>query len=280
MYDVRSIDYQGKPLFQVAKMVSPAELNGTLENTACFFYVLSGVSETVESNGSFVTAEKEGLLKSCGNFITRYKQGINSCDFEAVVIFFYPEFVKEIYNNEIPAFLSNDVVDNAPRKVVGNELIEKFINGLFIYFDNTDLMDEELSQLKMKELIMILLKSNYFNGVVQFFREMFSPRNKTFREVIENNIFSNITLDQLAFLTHKSLSGFKREFQKEFHQSPARYIKNRKLEEAAKMLLTRTDSISAIAFDCGFQDLSTFSASFRDKFNSSPSRYRVTQISK
>lgn len=280
MYNVRTIEYQGKPLFQSASMVSPAELNSTLENTACFFYVLKGTNETIESNGSFISREREGLLKSCGNFISRYMRNPDDCDFEAVVIFFYPEFIKEIYKNEVPSFLSNEAFENAPRKIVGNELIEKFINGLFIYFENEDLMDAELARLKVKELIMILLKSNYFDGVVEFFREMFSPRNKSFREVVENNIFSNITLDQLSFLTHRSLSAFKREFKKEFNESPARFIKNRKLEEAARKLLTTNDSISNIAFDCGFQDLSTFSASFNHKYSVPPTRYRLTQISK
>ncbi|MEO1449624.1 MAG: AraC family transcriptional regulator [Bacteroidota bacterium] len=280
MYDHRMIGYRGRPLFQVAKMRSPGKDQGTLVDVACFYYILKGSTRVIEGNGLFASQKQEGLLKSCGSFIGEYFPDEDGSDFEALVIFLYPDMLREIYKDQLPAFPLKDAKAHAPRNFVGNELVSRFIESLFIYFDNESLMDEELAKLKLKELVMILLKSQYFDGVVDFFKSLFAPKNTSFREVIENNLFNDLSVEQLAFLTHKSVSSFKRVFKKEFGETPARYIKSRRLEAAAGKLLVSKDPVSAIAYDCGFQDVTTFSASFREKFSMPPSQYRLTQIRK
>lgn len=280
MYDIKVIQHQGRPLFQTAKMVSPASLKNSLLDVACFFYVLNGQAQLIETNGSHLIKKEEGLVKSCGNFISNYLKDDEGGDFEAIVIYFYPDLIKEIFNASDFGFINQEEYSTPPQKILENGLVEKFINGLELYFENEELMDESLAKLKIKELILILLKSKYFNSVVDLFNGLFSSKNKSFRKIIENNLFSNISLDQLAFLTNKSLSTFKRDFVKEFNDTPARYIKNKRLEKAAKLLIVTKKSITDIAFACGFQDLSTFSDIFRNKFNESPSAYRLNQIRK
>ena len=74
-----------------------------------------------------------------------------------------------------------------------------------------------------------------------------------------------------------SLSTFKREFKKTFGETPARYIKKKRLQRAKYLLISTTDPISEIAYSLGFIDPSTFSALFKTQFNISPSRYRLNQ---
>ena len=278
MYDIKTIQYSGRPLFQTAKAVSPSNFSNSLEDMACFIYVLKGRNNIVEGHGRHELNRKEGILKSCGNFLASYVKDEDGSDYEAVVIYFYPDIIKELYENELPNIVKNAQSAGPPRKVVGNELIEKFINGLFIYFDNEEMMDEELAKLKIKELVMILLKSNYFEGVVDFFKDLFSNKEKSFRSIVENNIYNNLSMEELAHLTYKSLSTFKRDFKKEFNDSPAKYIKKKKLEKAANLLLTSDESVSNIAYDCGFQDISTFSTVFSAQYGQSPSKFRAEKV--
>ena len=125
---------------------------------------------------------------------------------------------------------------------------------------------------------MILLKSQRHKDIRKLLSEIFTPTNIEFKEAIEKNIFNPLSLDQLAFICHMSLSTFKREFKKIFDDTPARYIKNKRLEHAAHRLVCHRDPIAAIAFDSGFQDVTTFSASFQEKFKISPKNYRLSQI--
>ncbi|WP_410478174.1 helix-turn-helix transcriptional regulator [Pedobacter aquatilis] len=102
----------------------------------------------------------------------------------------------------------------------------------------------------------------------------------TFRQVIDAHIYSNITIEELADHCNLSLSSFKREFAKNYNETPANYIKNRRLEKLAELLTASNNRINTIAFECGFNDLANFTRSFHIKYGVTPSQYRLDQISK
>jgi AraC-like DNA-binding protein len=107
--------------------------------------------------------------------------------------------------------------------------------------------------------------------------ELFSPISVEFKQSVENNLFNNISVEQLAFICNMSLSTFKRKFIKVYTETPARYIKVRRLEHAAHLLLKNDAPVADVAYDSGFQDITTFSASFHDHYKSSPSKYRLAE---
>ena len=163
MHDINTISYKGVPLFQTAKVKSPSSQSASLDGVACFFYVLNGSFTTVQSNGPHQVQEKEGIVKNnCGNFISKFEPGNNGEDYEAVVAYLYPNVFREIYNDEVPSFFNKEVPDS-PKKMVGDHLLDDFIKGMTIYFQNHELIDDDLVKLKLKELVMILLKSKLYN---------------------------------------------------------------------------------------------------------------------
>ena len=59
-----------------------------------------------------------------------------------------------------------------------------------------------------------------------------------------------MALEDLAHLSNRSLSSFKRDFQKYYNESPSRYIKNKKLEKAAELLKSSSLNLTDILFEC------------------------------
>jgi AraC-like DNA-binding protein len=61
--------------------------------------------------------------------------------------------------------------------------------------------------------------------------------------------------------------------------TPTAYIRRRRLQRAADILVSSREriSITALAMDVGFNDLSTFCRDFRRQFGMAPSRYREAQ---
>ncbi|OJJ14929.1 hypothetical protein BKI52_40975 [marine bacterium AO1-C] len=271
-----TVEFQGRPLFQRARFKTPFQVAGKMEDMACLFYMIEGAYEVFDTHGAVRIGSKEALLKKCGSYVAHLKKG----DWDGIVIFFYPDILHEIYKYQTPSFLDNQTQTIQPKKMIGNELLHKFIQGLSIYFENPDLMDEELALLKIKELILILLKSEQYQNIRQFIATLFTPEKLHFTSAIESNLYNNLSLEELAFICHKSLSSFKREFKKIYNDTPAHYIKEKRLESAAQLLCSTNHSIADIAFEVGFQDVTTFSASFREKFNNSPTKYRLNQIRK
>jgi len=94
------------------------------------------------------------------------------------------------------------------------------------------------------------------------------------REVMEENFLSNLPMEAFARLSGMSLAKFKRDFRGEFGMSPGRWLKEERLKHARLLLSQPHRSISEIAFDCGFENLSHFSRVFRQRFGHSPSALR------
>ncbi|HEX8644644.1 MAG TPA: helix-turn-helix domain-containing protein [Allosphingosinicella sp.] len=83
-----------------------------------------------------------------------------------------------------------------------------------------------------------------------------------------------LPLDALATVAGLSPHHFHRRFRAAFGESPAAYVRRLRLERAAWRLQLHSDSVLAIALDCGFADHETFSRAFRRRWGLSPSDYR------
>src|SRR5690606_8662162 len=136
------------------------------------------------------------------------------------------------------------------------------------------LVNDEILILKLKEIILLLSQTQDFQIIQVILSQLFSPASYTFKQIIEANLFAQINMEELANKTNLSISTFKREFKKLYSDSPANYIKNKRLERASELLLASDKRITDIAFDCGFNDLANFTKSFHDKYSVSPSNYR------
>jgi AraC-like DNA-binding protein len=134
--------------------------------------------------------------------------------------------------------------------------------------------------LKLKEIILLLSQTQGAETIRVILSQLFSPTTYTFRQIIEANLFSQVNVDGLAQKTNLSVSSFKREFRKLYNDSPASYIKAKRLEKAAGLLLISDERITDIAFECGFNDLANFTKSFSDKYNVAPTIYRTNLSSK
>ncbi|MBE9463298.1 helix-turn-helix domain-containing protein [Dyadobacter subterraneus] len=129
-------------------------------------------------------------------------------------------------------------------------------------------------KLKLKELILLLLQTDNAENIITLFSHLFNPRQAGLFEVVEAHLYSSISIAELASLTGRSLSTFKRDFETQFSDTPANFIKEKKLEKALELLQSTKLSVSEICYEVSFQDTSHFTKTFKQKYNQSPSEYR------
>lgn len=91
---------------------------------------------------------------------------------------------------------------------------------------------------------------------------------------IEAQADEETDLDRLARIARLSKFHFLRVFRHAVGATPHQYLTSLRLRRAAARLRETQDSVTAIAFDSGFADLSTFNARFRAAFGQTPSQYR------
>ena len=94
---------------------------------------------------------------------------------------------------------------------------------------------------------------------------------------IETRFAEKITLKSLAKKAHLSTRHFLRIFQECMGRSPIDHLLHVRIQKAAELLRHSNQTITEVAFDCGFQDSNYFTRQFRQIMNQSPSQYRARE---
>lgn len=92
--------------------------------------------------------------------------------------------------------------------------------------------------------------------------------------VVENNMFNNLSLEELAFLCHMSLSTFKRKFEQAYGMPPIRWFHERRMERAAILLKQQQRKASEIHEELGYENLSSFIQAFKKEYGMTPKTYQ------
>lgn len=275
--EYKKFDLFGKTIIQKVDLKPPFEYAFPVAEQACFLYMLKGDMEYQADDDYLKIHTHHSLLLNCINSGKRIQDTNSNSDGEIVIVTFHPDILRKVYDKEIPLiFHPNNQVTNQSRGAINNDfLIQKYIEGLLFYFENPSLVNDEILVLKLKEIILLLSQTQDAETIQVILSQLFSPTTYTFKQIIEANLFSQIGVEDLAQKTNLSVSSFKREFKKLYNDSPANYIKSKRLERAAELLLVSDGRITDIALDCGFNDLASFTKSFHDKYDSTPTNYRL-----
>jgi AraC-like DNA-binding protein len=276
--DYKKFDLFGKSLIQKIVLKPPFKFEFPVDEQACFLYILEGAIQYQVDDEEINVPTNYSLFLNCINSGKQIHHSNLKDNCEIVIVTFHPDILKKIYDRELPLLLQapkNTISNQSSEKINNDFLIQKYIEGLLFYFENPPLVNEDILILKLKEIILLLSQTQNVQATQVILSQLFSPTAYTFKQIIEAHLFSQLTIAELAQQNNLSTSSFKREFAKLYNDTPANYIKTKKLEKAAELLLVSDERISNIAFDCGFNDLANFTKSFSDKYNITPSNYRL-----
>lgn len=277
--DYKKIDLFGKSFIQKVVLKPPFEFAFPVAEQACFLYMYQGEMQ-YEFDGEQVNIPTNySLFLNCIHSGKQIHNTHSNSNGEIVIVTFHPDILKKIYERELPLLLQKPqhTVSNLSSEKVNNDfLIQKYIEGLLFYFENPSLVNDDILILKLKEIILLLSQTQNAAAIQVILSQLFSPATYTFKQIIEAHLFSPVGIEELARKANLSVSSFKREFTKLYNDSPANYIKNKRLERAAELLVASDNRITDIAFECGFNDLANFTKSFHDKYKVTPTNYRST----
>jgi AraC-like DNA-binding protein len=94
-------------------------------------------------------------------------------------------------------------------------------------------------------------------------------------ETMQENLGERLTIDDMARSALFSKFHFSRVFQRVTGVSPGRFLSAMRLEEAKRLLVSTSYTVSDISHRVGYNSVGTFSARFRSSVGVSPSTYRA-----
>jgi AraC-like DNA-binding protein len=276
----KTFDLYGKMVFERAIIKAPISKPNPMPDEACFLFVKKGVVTSYGEKDKVTVQANEGILMKCGTYLAKMLKDSEEGTYEAIAVHFYPEVLNQVFESGLPSFLQSGHSDGelpALAKVNEDDLFTKFFDGMVYYFTHPQLVNDELITLKLKEILLLLHNTTESEKLHHLLANLFAPHVYSFKNIIEAHLFDNMTLDELAYMCGLSLSSFKRNFKAIFQESPARYIRDKRLDKAAELLKNPAYSISDVAYKCAFSDVGHFSKCFRARFGYSPRHYRKDQ---
>jgi len=126
---------------------------------------------------------------------------------------------------------------------------------------------KEIIDLKMKELFYLLDREDNFVTI---------PENdfKYAINYLTENCRDKINFRHLAEKLNISYDHFHHKFKKITGYSPQKFLINKRLEEAAKLLKSSPLNCTEIAYYCGFSNSAQFSMQFKKQYGKSPLSFR------
>lgn len=232
-----------------------------------FSFLQVGKKQVHFADTSVAVNSKQSLLLKKGNWLWT-----ELLDTEAIYyckLFFFSErrlrdFLDKNFPNGTP---SND---NIPFFIIENDAyITSYLNSLNTISEAPAIFMENLLSVKFEEL-MLYLTNKYGTKFQAYLGSLISSVTSHFQKVVENNVYSNLKLEEIAFLCNMSLSTFKRHFRAEYKVSPGKWLQDKRLEKARETLEQGDFKPSDIYLDFGYNNLSNFSIAFKNKFGISP----------
>jgi AraC-like DNA-binding protein len=256
-----------------AQFSCPPETVRIWTQTDYLMHVVSGTSEWKIAAGPSSAKAGESVFFRKGAYVLPEHSAHDLC----VQMYFIPDaFVRETIvhlSAELPdAGAVDAVVPATVIPVVNDAALSAFFQVMRVYFAADEDPPQALLKLKLRELLTSILLSRSNAVLSAYFRSLATWALPPIATIMEANYHYNLPLQTFAELCHRSLSSFKRDFQKYYRTSPGKWLLERRLERAFSLLRTTNLTVTEIMLECGFEDLSHFSKAFKEKFGRPPER--------
>lgn len=148
--------------------------------------------------------------------------------------------------------------------------ITSLFESMTPYFNSDIKPTDALLNLKMMEGVYALLNTDK-----ELYASLFDftePWKIDILEFLNNNYMNDLSMEEIANYTGRSLSTFKRDFKKYSDLSPQKWLIKRRLEAAHELLSNGKKKVSEVCFDVGFKNLSHFSKIYKEAYGYAPTK--------
>lgn len=241
--------------------------NRVMFSCYAFSFVQNGQKRIYRAGESKALTPGNGMLIPEGNSIIM-EHSDTAERYSSVLVFFPERLGKEFiaaHKRKTPA-----KPERSPYiHFAINGYIDEYVRGIKRLIETQQTLSAEMAALKVNELLTAI-----YEMAPGLLTGMFGPAESvSLKVVIENNLFTNLELEELAFLANRSLSSFKRDVEKAYGVSPQRYIRARKLEVACAEL-AKGRNASDLYLEYGYENLSNFNTAFKRKYGLTPTAFK------
>ena len=236
-------------------------------------YIYSGELEITERGRKTILHPGDCAFMRRDNRMWLQKRVKENAPYRSIVLKFSRDFLREFYQTlnrkEIPVNAQRD--KNSLYLLPSNRLdVRSLFESVIPYFDAATKPSEEILKMKMTEGVYAILNTdaNLYASLFDFI----DPWKIDILEFLEKNYKEDLSMQEIASYTGRSLSTFKRDFKQYSDLTPQKWLIQRRLVSARELIAKGGRKVSEICYEVGFKNLSHFSKIYKETYGVAPTR--------
>ena len=245
-------------------------------NMPCVVYIESG-KETITTSDNVTHYLKANTAIFLPQGLNLHSDYVRATENLKAYLIFYDQ-------NIISDFLSSsNGID--PSKDINSELITvKCTEAMNVFFQSFQVMNKErcdssaLIRLKLLELLHLLAADSggIFQAALSSATKTLTPKRNLVRLLRNDNVV-NLSVSDLAHLSGRSVSSFFRDFKATYGMPPKQWLQERRLSRAYTLLTSQELTVTEVALDVGFENISHFIQLFKSRYQITPKQLMLSQ---
>ncbi|MFD2205485.1 helix-turn-helix domain-containing protein [Kiloniella antarctica] len=253
-------------------------------NNPCFVYIKNG-RERITSLDNTSIEMSEGTVTFLPRGTNLHSDYVKSYqNLQAYLLFFDDDLIREFLSSQ-PHNGKRKHANTSP----SHQDLHQFKGSSVLagYFDSItnlkeiNLFSTQLLKLKLLEFLNILALTNPVSNLDNLLLNIkpASPK-RNIKRLISNPETLRLTVTDLAKLSDRSLSSFNRDFRESYNMPPQKWLRDKRLICAQKLLMEKDLSVTEVALEVGYENISHFIKTFKERFGLTPKEFKNTNCNK
>jgi AraC-like DNA-binding protein len=241
------------------------------KNTISF--LRAGTKEVIGDDDTVLIDNQKFVVMKSGNCLMTEKISDSGKLYKSILLFFSDELVIDfLERNRLVSALNEE--QKSYYIFNYDEFIQNFVKSLEEILLMPALIQGKILKAKFEE-IMLYLTHQYGASFLNRMIHQVDDSITRLTNIVENNRHNKLSLQELAFLSNMSISTFKREFYKHYHETPIKWFNDKRLEHTALLIRTKQKRPIEVYEDAGYESFSNFIQAFKKRFGVTPKQYQI-----
>lgn len=192
-------------------------------------------------------------------------------DVFSALVFFFDDAIFDAFLSSFGQLHSEKVCGLL--RIDFNEDLRVFTNTLTHLYRGRN--QNQFTRLKLIEFLHLIALSQQGKDFINRLQSLKTKERKSIRSFMEEHFDKPLDIEDYAYLTGRSVSTFQRDFKRRYHISPKKWLIQKRLDKAALLLRTTSNSVNGITSGVGYENTSHFIKAFHKNFGISPKQYQI-----
>ncbi|MBB5636832.1 AraC-like DNA-binding protein [Pedobacter cryoconitis] len=231
------------------------------------FFQIAGETHISHQKGILILKEGQMAIAHRNQLAKAFKYPAKDKEYSSVSVVLHADRLKR-YAMENHMATDKRYTGDFNIPLQSNVFLEGYFKSLLPYVEQSAAVSRPMEIVKVNEIVTLLLENH--PELKTFLFDFSEPFKIDLEKFMLENYQYNVPLENFSKLTGRSLASFKRDFEKIFQSSPRKWLKEKRLSEAYELIMKKQQKPADFYLDLGFENLSHFYTSFKEKFGVTP----------